>query len=242
MPPPGSEPFLGAICENPADDAPRLVYADWLDEHGEPDRAEFIRVQIRLARADETGEDPGRLKARERVLRTRGESGWRKELPSLSGIQWQSFRRGFVDRVSVMHHKWLRASAPVVFAATPIQSLCVFGVNDSAAQEIARLPYLPRLEVLEVNEFARKMHQRGWMTIVECPGLTTLRELIIRGTRPDRRRWFDGGCFNLPVARLICSSPLYDRLDRLCLVNAAEPEAIDFLRTRFGARLEVWER
>jgi uncharacterized protein (TIGR02996 family) len=50
MPPPGHEPFLRAICENPADDAPRLVYADWLDEHGQPDRAEFIRLQIRLAR------------------------------------------------------------------------------------------------------------------------------------------------------------------------------------------------
>jgi uncharacterized protein (TIGR02996 family) len=26
--------FLRAICESPDDDAPRLVFADWLDEHG----------------------------------------------------------------------------------------------------------------------------------------------------------------------------------------------------------------
>lgn len=32
------------------DDGPRLVYADWLDDRGEADRADFIRVQIELAR------------------------------------------------------------------------------------------------------------------------------------------------------------------------------------------------
>jgi uncharacterized protein (TIGR02996 family) len=42
--------MLRAVLVAPEDDAPRLVYADWLDEHGEPERAEFIRVQIRLAR------------------------------------------------------------------------------------------------------------------------------------------------------------------------------------------------
>src|SRR5215468_4094431 len=37
-----------AILANPLDDTPRLVYADWLQEHGEEERAEFIRVQIEL--------------------------------------------------------------------------------------------------------------------------------------------------------------------------------------------------
>jgi uncharacterized protein (TIGR02996 family) len=44
--------LLAAIRAAPADDAPRLVYADWLDEHGQPERAEFIRVQCELARRD----------------------------------------------------------------------------------------------------------------------------------------------------------------------------------------------
>ena len=50
MSPPGYEPFLRAICENPEDDTVRLVYADWLDENGDADRAEFIRVHCELAR------------------------------------------------------------------------------------------------------------------------------------------------------------------------------------------------
>src|SRR5262245_19778622 len=42
--------FLAAIHEAPNDDAPRLVFADWLDENGHPERAEFIRVQVEMKR------------------------------------------------------------------------------------------------------------------------------------------------------------------------------------------------
>lgn len=42
--------FVRAICAEPACDTARLVYADWLDEHGELERAEFVRVQVELAR------------------------------------------------------------------------------------------------------------------------------------------------------------------------------------------------
>jgi uncharacterized protein (TIGR02996 family) len=38
-----------AILAHPDEDTPRLAYADWLDENGQPDRAEFIRVQVELA-------------------------------------------------------------------------------------------------------------------------------------------------------------------------------------------------
>ena len=42
------QPFIAAILANPDDDVPRLVYADYLDERGDP-RGEFIRVQCELA-------------------------------------------------------------------------------------------------------------------------------------------------------------------------------------------------
>jgi uncharacterized protein (TIGR02996 family) len=41
--------FQTAIAADPTDNTTRLVYADWLDEHDERDRAEFIRVQVELA-------------------------------------------------------------------------------------------------------------------------------------------------------------------------------------------------
>jgi uncharacterized protein (TIGR02996 family) len=42
--------LLRAIVEDPADDVPRLLLADVLEEAGEGERAEFIRVQIELAK------------------------------------------------------------------------------------------------------------------------------------------------------------------------------------------------
>lgn len=41
--------FIQQIIENPDEDGPRLVYADWLEDENESERAEFIRVQIELA-------------------------------------------------------------------------------------------------------------------------------------------------------------------------------------------------
>lgn len=42
--------LLLAVCADPADDVARLVFADWCDENGQPERAEFIRVQLEVAR------------------------------------------------------------------------------------------------------------------------------------------------------------------------------------------------
>ena len=40
--------LLQAIIDTPDDEGLRLVYADWLEEQGETDQAELIRVQCRL--------------------------------------------------------------------------------------------------------------------------------------------------------------------------------------------------
>lgn len=40
---------LAEIMASPEDDVPRLIFADWLEEHGDEARAEFIRVQVELA-------------------------------------------------------------------------------------------------------------------------------------------------------------------------------------------------
>lgn len=58
--------LLKAIVAEPDEDTPRLIYADWLDETGtDPARAEFIRVQCRLARGrsstvEAVSAEPGR--------------------------------------------------------------------------------------------------------------------------------------------------------------------------------------
>jgi uncharacterized protein (TIGR02996 family) len=60
------EGFLLEIRAAPEDDCPRLVYADWLEEHGQSERSEFIRVQCRLARLPDDHPDREGLQDRER--------------------------------------------------------------------------------------------------------------------------------------------------------------------------------
>src|SRR5262249_52085188 len=55
-----------AICEQPDDDAVRLVYADWLEENGDPELAEYIRREVALAKVPEYDEAHAR-KARARL-------------------------------------------------------------------------------------------------------------------------------------------------------------------------------
>jgi uncharacterized protein (TIGR02996 family) len=75
--------LLQAIRENPADDLPRLVYADWLDDHDQPQRAEFIRLQIELARRPPCGHPWRHRDCSSCVRRGRAE-----ELLSAYGVAW----------------------------------------------------------------------------------------------------------------------------------------------------------
>lgn len=59
--------FLDGIRAQPDDDALRLVYADWLEERGDP-RAELVRVQCELARLDVRRSRRRELERREREL------------------------------------------------------------------------------------------------------------------------------------------------------------------------------
>lgn len=58
------EALLRAVRADPADDLPRLAFADWLEENGDQvdyARAELIRVQLRLDRPTGVIADTGRI-------------------------------------------------------------------------------------------------------------------------------------------------------------------------------------
>src|SRR4051794_770757 len=90
--------LLRAIREHPDDDAPRLVLADWYEEHGDPARAEFIRAQVRLARLP--ARDPARapLEARAAALLKRHGGRWRQGLPrwAVTNARYARYERGFL--------------------------------------------------------------------------------------------------------------------------------------------------
>src|SRR3954452_928314 len=90
--------FLAAIAAAPDDDLPRLIFADWLDEHGDPDRAEFIRTQIEAARLGRDDPQRAPLEQRAKALLDRHRKTWLNEVTAWARPgAW--FRRGFVYRV-----------------------------------------------------------------------------------------------------------------------------------------------
>ncbi len=64
-----ADALLAAVWASPHADLPRLVYADYLDENGYPERAEFIRLQVERARLEAAGgEVPDAAVEREQSL------------------------------------------------------------------------------------------------------------------------------------------------------------------------------
>jgi uncharacterized protein (TIGR02996 family) len=81
--------LLRAVIEHPEDDARRLVYADWLQQQGDP-QGELIAVQIQLAHA--TASERGELEARAKVLLDTHGAAWTAALGD--GVSHVTFRRG----------------------------------------------------------------------------------------------------------------------------------------------------
>ncbi|MBX3162421.1 MAG: TIGR02996 domain-containing protein [Deltaproteobacteria bacterium] len=110
--------LLAAIRERPEDDAPRLVYADWLTERGDP-RGELIAVQCALARLERDDDARPRLEERDRELRTAHEEAWRGELAQLPGFASGYLERGFVRRLA-MDEGALGIHLAAALAAAPL--------------------------------------------------------------------------------------------------------------------------
>ncbi|HEY1188784.1 MAG TPA: TIGR02996 domain-containing protein, partial [Gemmata sp.] len=116
-----------AIWADPADDTARLVYADWLQEHGDEARAEFIQLQIeqtQLFSPSALCSDPNErtLTKRETRLISHHRERWLQPLSEIANqagcdIQWSNshkrvkFARGFPRDVALSLHAAYRVAA-----------------------------------------------------------------------------------------------------------------------------------
>jgi uncharacterized protein (TIGR02996 family) len=170
--------FLADIVANPDDDTPRLVYADWLDENGDPDRAEFIRAQIELHRLAADSPRYAELLARQRLLLEANKEAWEAGLPKAPGIGWWRWSRGFVSGVRISSAKACRDHGATLFAATPIQELELGGqVTARTLPGILASPWLASLRRLAV--FRLSLGEASAQAIAYCPGLAGLRSLFL---------------------------------------------------------------
>ncbi|MBL9038847.1 MAG: TIGR02996 domain-containing protein [Archangium sp.] len=124
-----------AIFARPDDDAPRLVYADWLTERGDP-RGELIALQCARARAEATTREvrAGALGLQPRDSDDLAEATATREaeLLALHGETWLAgvprsavqvrFARGFIHELTVLDARTM-APLDALFAREPIERL-----------------------------------------------------------------------------------------------------------------------
>lgn len=256
-PPSDGDLLLRAVFEHPEDDAPRLAYADWLDESGgEPERAALIRVQCELARLPPDDPRAAELtRAEEKLLRGR-KLRWRASLPRLRGVVWGDFSRGFVDSVVLKStfDLW-RYSARIVDAiplyAVTVKPSPLYGremtgfarikalgqvsvlklaglqMTDVRLGQVLESPFLARLSVLDLS--LNHIGDGGAHRLGACQALPNLNVLNLWGNRIA-----DTG------AQAFAASELTQRLEHLDLTaNGLRPETVEALRAALGDRVRA---
>lgn len=141
-----AEAFLQRIRAYPDDDAQRLIFADWLDEEGDP-RGRFVRVQLALADLPADAPERPALVSAERDLLAAHREAW--EAPFRGLATGCVFHRGFVNEVKIEARQFLRA-AHELFAASPVRHVHLLDVSDSLPA-VLQSPYMGRLAALTVH-------------------------------------------------------------------------------------------
>jgi uncharacterized protein (TIGR02996 family) len=250
----GDECFLRAIQATPADDAPRLVYADWLDEHGQTDRAAFIRLQVEAARLPQLDARRTALEAEARPLLVRHHDEWLGPLRELA-TNWH-WERGFPEGLTVLHEVFLDRADQILDAA-PVRSVFLRRVRLPLIGRLAAMPELRRLAGLSLwhdglsersaellaasphlgalgslNLGANRIRDRGAAAIATSPHLGRLRELDLSDNQIGTT-----GALRLAAAAGLGSLEVLDLRD-----NPVGPEGERAVRDRFGDTVRVGPR
>ncbi len=220
--------LLAAILAHPDEDTPRLMYADWLQENGEEERAEFIRLQIK-PKNDFTDEDDNRLDE----LLQRNSSMWTVHLPKDSSERWEwHFLRGMPEE--------LRCDAPAFFEHTcelseaHIRELVLSDASAGWLLKLAQTPWPKSVVSLVLQECPKApWFVYGYdctsaiVAIVNSPQMRQLQTL--------RFQMYD---LTEGAVSAIVNSPHLTQLKTLVVLPDLTPQAERLLRERFGSRLD----
>jgi uncharacterized protein (TIGR02996 family) len=176
------EALLQAILADPEDDGPRLIYADWLEENGNADRAEFIRVQIELAGTAQA--NPRRLlelHARETQLWDAHREEWLHGFPAHMRRRDLRFHKGFFEELAGDPAVW-RKHCEKLFARNPIYRVRLDGlVGAGGVSGMAVLPHLANIRVLVLTGCRFTQPINTLQILFGTPFLTALRRVDLSG-------------------------------------------------------------
>jgi uncharacterized protein (TIGR02996 family) len=196
--------WLLKIAADRDNDDLRLMFADWLEEQSDAARAEFIRVQIRLAALPLSAPERYTLTVREQTLLAQHRDVWLTKTPKALRRSY-TFRRGFAAQLECSARQWLDSAEqlcqanpllewlsltrvaekhPAVLAASSsLAQLTTLAlgwrgpIGDAGTRLLATSPYLGWLTRLILN--SNELGAGGAAAIADSPHLVHLRELYL---------------------------------------------------------------
>jgi uncharacterized protein (TIGR02996 family) len=225
---PEADALLDAIFDHPDEDTPRLVYADWLQEHGHEDYAQFIRLSIQA----EGGSKPPRVRQQFREERF---PYWQRmqahtEAFRILPVTIHDYDRGICTNAIVKAEDFVRTAATWWPFITP-PDLTVFAVTGREAEVMeavdrhsARLRKFrclsrPGMDVHDIDEYSFPPLAGSVFAAFAAPGfLAQLRSLDVTIAYAD-----------IPALRTFIGSDLIGRL-RAAYVRVRFPGTFDFKR------------
>lgn len=184
---PDEQTLLTAIIARPEDDAPRLAYADWLDRQGgaaNKDRAEYIRLEIDLARIGSAAPSTPELQAHRKRSRELFAKHYREWFPAFvgrtnllrRGRPYIEFKRGFPALMHVQTSKLLEVGEEL-FGLAPITFVDFRSVTDGLLRKLVQAPWIAQLRKIELDSASGRA--LDWAPLADCPYLGHLHELIL---------------------------------------------------------------
>jgi uncharacterized protein (TIGR02996 family) len=176
--------LLAAIVAEPDEDAPRLVYADWLQEHGDEEQAACIRESVRVGMLPEGAEKSEAARRVDELIETRAEKWvYALGLLHLTGLDcgsslWPPQEVAYLSAESFIE------DAPTLFTRLPIRGLTVDcqrgeGLETESLTAMAAMPGLSNLQRLALANRHREVPLAGWVALIRSDNLRNLQALAV---------------------------------------------------------------
>jgi uncharacterized protein (TIGR02996 family) len=207
------EAFVREIAEHPGDDAPRLIFADWLEERDDP-QGQFIRLQCELERTSDR-ERRNILIRRETDMLREHRDDWLR--PFGGALVRGVFRRGMLDQAEVESQAFLQ-HAGQWFRQFPLKILQL-NLRDIPLDKLAGIRELRQIRSLRVG--GSRLLDGDCIRLLGAANIGALEELWLSSNQlgPQTLRWLTSSPLRMSLRVLILSGNELGNEGRDILVN-----------------------
>jgi uncharacterized protein (TIGR02996 family) len=176
MPPIG---LLDALLETPDEELPWLALADWLEEHGDADHAELVRLGCQRDCLPPDDPRQAALRQREAALLDANAARW---TPTLPGVFFHPVRRrGLPCAVIFTSYEAYSRQAAAVWRCVFIPDVTFHQLPPSRVGPLLRAPHIDRLTTL--NFRPNRIRAAGAHALAAEPALAGVKRLLLDGNQ-----------------------------------------------------------